>query len=164
MLQNDSRTGSRRGVTTILNAFLCLSLLAGAGCGTLSGPASASFASVTIEGHNQDEIAAAAIQAFAGEGYTGGRSSSGQLIFEKEASRATSFAREGFVSTYYGGTTINRVRADIVPLGGNKHRLQCKAFMVTGGSDTFFQDETPLGNIRRAPYQMLLNKVKDQLK
>ena len=138
--------------------------LAGTGCRSLSGPASASFASVTIPNRSVKEIAAATAQVFAADGYRGGLTGSGQMVFEKEASRATSISREGIVGTHYGAQTINRVRAEVVSQGGGTYRLQCKAFMVTGGSDPFFQDEVPLANIRSGPYQLLLNKVKGRLK
>ncbi len=143
---------------------LCILLtLAGAGCGSLSGEGSASFASVTIKNHSAEEIAAATAQVFGADGYRGGITGQGTMVFEKETSRATSFAREGIASGYYGAQTINRVRAEIVPLSGGSYRLQCKAFMVTGGSDPFFQDEVPVTNIRSRPYQSLLNKVAKQL-
>jgi hypothetical protein len=141
-----------------------LLLLAGAGCGSLGGPGSAGFASVTIKNHSEAEIAAATAQVFGADGYRGGRGGSGQMVFEKGASRATSLSREGVVGTAYGAQTINRVRVEIVSLSGGQYRLQCKAFMVTGGSDPFFQDEVPLANIRSGPYQSLLNKVAKQLK
>jgi hypothetical protein len=111
-----------------------------------------------------EEIAAATAQVFAADGYRGGLTGSGQMVFEKEASRATSISREGIVGTHYGTQTINRVRAEVVSQGGGTYRLQCKAFMVTGGSDPFFQDEVPLANLRSGPYQLLLNKVKSRLK
>jgi hypothetical protein len=135
-----------------------------AGCRSLTQPASASFASVTIKNHTAQEIASAAAQVFAADGYRGGVSGNGELVFEKEASRMTSFAREGLVDATYGQSTVNRVRAQIVPLADNTFRLQCKAYMVTGGNDTFFQDEVPLANVRRMPYQRLLDKVADSLK
>lgn len=134
------------------------------GCGSLSGPGSASFASVTIHDHSADEIAASTIGVFKADGYNGGSSGSGQLVFEKEASRATTLSREGIAATQSGARTINRVRVEIVSLGGGACRLQCKAYMVTGGGDAFFQDEVPLANIRSGPYQSLLNKVAQELK
>jgi hypothetical protein len=143
---------------------LALLSLMGAGCSSLSGPGSASFASVTIADRTPEEIAATTTQVFVADGYRGGLTKSGQLLFEKEASRATSFAREGLVGAYYGGQTINRVRAEIVPLGHGSYRLQCKAFMVTGGPDPFFQDEVPVTNARSGPYRSLLRKVEKQLK
>ena len=74
-------------------------------------------------------------------------------------------AREGLVGTHYGAQTINRVRVEIVPLSGGTHRLQCKAFVVTGaGGDAFFLEEVPLANLRSRPYQSLLNKVAQQIK
>ena len=139
-------------------------VLASPGCGSLSGPGSASFASVTIKNHSVQEIAAACSKVFGADGYRGGVSGPGQMVFEKETSRATSFSREGLVDTYYGAQTINRVRVEIVPLSDGSNRLQCKAFMVTGGSDPFFQNEVPLANLRSGPYKLLLHKVSKQLK
>jgi hypothetical protein len=141
-----------------------LFVLVVAGCRSLSEPGSASFASVTIQNHTPQEIMGAAAEVFRADGYRVGMSNSGQMVCEKEASRATTMSREGLVATQSGAQTINRVRAEIVPLGPGSHRLQCKAYMVTGGSDTFFQDEVPLTNLRSLPYQSLLNKVEQKLK
>ncbi len=141
-----------------------MTLLAITGCRSFSGPGSASFASVTIANHSSQEIAATTAQVFGAEGYRGAATASGELVFEKEASRATTISREGLVGAQSGAQTINRVRVEIVPLSGGNYRLQCKAFMVTGGGDAFFQDEVPLANIRSGPYQSLLNKVAKQLK
>jgi hypothetical protein len=148
-----------------LAALLCACLaLATPGCRSLSGPGSASFASVVIQNHSPLEIATASAKIFGADGYRGGVTGPGQMVFEKEASRATTFSGEGMVDTYYGAQTINRVRAEIVPLADGSYRLQCKAYVVTGGPDPFFQDEVPLTNIRSAPYQSLLNKVAKELK
>lgn len=141
-----------------------LLLLAGTGCRSLTEPGSASFASVTIKNHTTEEITRVTAQVFNADGYRGGMNSSGQMVFEKEASRMTSLAREGMVNSYYGANTINRVRVDVEPLGSGTYRVEGKAYMVTGGSDPFFQDEVPVTNIRRGPYQSLLDKVADQLK
>jgi hypothetical protein len=140
-----------------------LLLALGAGC-HLGEPSSSGFASVTIKNHTAQEIATATAQVFAADGYRGGMSGSGQMVFEKEASRGTSFAREGLVNASYGQSTVNRVRIDMVELPGNTYRLEGKAYMVTGGSDKFFQDEVPVTNIRSRPYQRLLDKVASQLK
>jgi len=157
-----------RAPSRLLSTFSALTglllVLAGAGCGSLSGPGSASFASVTIKNHSAAEIAAATAQVFGADGYRGGASAPGQMVFEKETSRATSFSREGLVETYYGAQTINRVRVEIVALSDGSFRLQCKAYMVSGGSDPFFQDEVPLANLRSGPYKLLLHKVSQQLK
>ncbi len=145
--------------------LICLLLAwVGPGCHSASGPGSASFASVTIQNHSAEEIAAATAQVFGADGYRGWPSAAGQMVFEKEASRATTLSRDGLMATQAGARTINRVRAEIVPLSGGVYRLQCEAFMVSGGSDPFFQDEVRLTNLRSAPYQSLLNKVAAQLK
>jgi len=142
-----------------------LLLLAGAGSSSVMAAANSSgFASVTLKNRSMQEIVAATAKVFAEDGYRGGKTASGQMVFEKEASKATSLAREGVAGTQAGAQTVIRVRADIIPLGDDTHRLQCKAFMVTGGSDPFFQDEVPVSGLRKRPYQSLLKKVEKQLK
>jgi hypothetical protein len=145
-------------------ALLGVLLLAGAGCQSLNDPASSSFAAVVIANHSEPEIAQATAAVFMADGYQGGASGAGQMTFEKAASQATTLAREGVLATHYGRQTVNRVRVTIVALGANSHRLQCKAYLVKGGSDPFFQDEVPLADARSGPYQALLDKVKGQLK
>jgi hypothetical protein len=138
--------------------------LAGAGCQPTGQPNSASFASVTIQNHSAEQIAAATAQVFGADGYRGGPAGGRQMVFEKEASRMTTLSRDGLVATQAGASTINRVRVEIVPLSAGAYRLQCQAYMITGGSDPFFQEETRLTNVRSGPYRSLLKKVADQLK
>lgn len=135
-----------------------------AGCGTYTNRDAGDFAAVTITGQTADTIAAAAMKVFVAEGYMGGASGPGKMTFEKAASRGTSIAREGIVGAYYGAQTVNRVRVEIVPLVDGTHRLQCKAYMVTGGSDPFFQEEVPIAHARSGPYRSMLDKVAQQLK
>lgn len=142
---------------------LCFLLaLGGAGCASLADPSS--FASVTIANRSEAEIMAATANVFSAGGYHGSASGAGQMVFEKGASQATTLAREGVLAIHYGGQTIERVRVQVVSLGAESFRLQCKAYMVKGGTDPFFQDEVPLANVRSGPYQMLLDQAKNQLK
>ena len=83
---------------------------------------------------------------------------------QKEGSRGQNFAFEGFVGSHYGAQTLVRVRAEIVALAAGSHRLQCRAFIVTGAGDSFFEEEKPLSNMRSGPYQRLLDKVQASLK
>jgi hypothetical protein len=138
-------------------------VLAVSGCGTTKGPASASFASVTIQNHTEAEIIAATTQVFIADGYKGGPSGPGKMLFEREASSGTTIAREGLVGTAYGAQSYIRVRVETVELPGSQYRLQCKAYTVSGGSDPFFQREVGYANFRSGPWQALLNKVKKQL-
>ncbi|MCL4181450.1 MAG: hypothetical protein KJ072_27390 [Verrucomicrobia bacterium] len=131
---------------------------------TLHAASSGGFASVTIKDQTKDDIIVTTAKVFTADGYRSGRSGSGQMVFEKEASRGTTLARDGIAATQSGARTIIRVYAEVIPLQDGEHRLQCKAFMVTGGSDAFFQDEVPLAKARKGPYQSLLKKVQKQLK
>jgi len=161
--QNSNRMLSCPFHPLVTALFPLMTLLACTGCGTTKGPASASFASVIIQNHSEAEIGAATTQVFAADGYRGGPSGPGQMLFEREASRATTLAREGMVGTAYGAQSFIRVRVETVELPGNQYRLQCKAYTVSGGSDPFFQNEVAYANFRSGPWQSLLNKVKKQL-
>jgi hypothetical protein len=142
---------------------ILLLALAAAGCSSLTSPTSASFASVVIKNHPTEEIAAATAGVFTANGYRGGASGPDQMVFEKEASRGTTMAREGLVATHEGARTIIRVRVEIVTLSETSHRLQCQAFVVTGSGDSFFGEEVRLSNARGGPYRSLLKKAKEDL-
>jgi hypothetical protein len=146
--------------------FLPLALvcgLAGFGCSSLSQPASASFASVTINGRTPVEIRDTTLAVFRENGYRASGSEQG-LIFEKEGSKANAISREGLVGAHYGAVTIIRVRVELVDLGAGAQRLQCQASMVSGAGDAFFENESRLANFRSGPYQKLLDKVAKRLK
>jgi hypothetical protein len=143
-------------------ALTSLAVLLSPGCGT-GKPASASFASVEIEGKTPEEICRTAGTVFQEDGYMIGSLNPKEMVFQKEASRSQSLAYGGVADTYYGSTTVVRVRASVVDLGGGKQRLQCKAFMVRKANDSFFQDESAILNIRSRPYQNLLDKVAKRL-
>ena len=164
MNQTTTHKSLHHQCATLAALMSLLLVLAALGCRSLSGPGSASFASVTIQNHSPEEIAAATARVFGAEGYAGGLSNTGQLVFQKEASRATTLSREGLVATHEGSQTANRVRAEIVPLAGGSYRLQSQAYVVRGAGDAFFEDEVRLTNMRSGPYQSLLNKVAKQLK
>jgi hypothetical protein len=160
MIQNEKTHQPRLSLSPFICAAALLLAAAGVGCQTTN---SASFASVVIKGKSNDQIAAATARVFAADGYRGGMIGPDQMMFEKEASRGTTYAREGVVGGVYGASTIKRVRVEMEPLGGGSTRLQCKAYMVTGGSDPFFQNESPLANMRSGPYKSLLKQVAKQL-
>lgn len=135
-----------------------------AGCRSAHGPGSASFASVTIQSHSAEEIAAVTAQVFREEGYAGGSTGPATMVFQREASRLTTISRDGLVAAQAGARTLERVRAELVDMGGGSHRLQCQAYMVTGAGDSFFEDEVALTHVRSGPYRSMLKKVAKQLK
>jgi hypothetical protein len=138
-------------------------LLAGLGTGCASGPGSASFASVVIHKHSPAEIHAVAGKVFREDGFIGVQTSPTHMLFEKEASRMASISRDGFIATQSGARTRERVRTELVDLGGGSYRLQCEAFMVSDAGDPFFEDEVRKLNFRSGPYRSLLNKVAKEL-
>ena len=141
-----------------------LFLLAITGCSTVSQPASASFAAVTIHGHTEVEIASATVRVFQEDGYMGGAAPTAHMTFQKEGSRMQSLAYEGLVNSHEGAVTLIRVKTEIVPLGGDGYRLQCQAYTVRSAGDRVFEEEQRVANIRSGPYQSLLNKVAKELK
>src|SRR5262245_2003677 len=89
-------------------------IMAGSGCRTFNE--SGEFASVVIQNHTQEEIAQTTAKVFGDDGYVGRIGGPGEMIFEKDASRGASLAREGLASGYYGAQTIVRVKVSLVPL------------------------------------------------
>src|SRR6478672_4353987 len=91
--------------------FFCLAiLLLSTGCSTVSGPASASFASVSIRDASPEQIHNATEKVFTDDGYVATKLGGGLWVFDKEASRLTTLSREGPVATQEGARTIERVR------------------------------------------------------
>ena len=147
-------------------AFFCggLLIMLATSCQSLNQPGSASFASVVIPNRSATEIQETAAQVFRTNGYASQRNGSGQMIFEKEGTRANNLSYNGVVGTHYGAQTIVRVKTELIDLGGGSHRLQCQAYMVRNAGDSFFEEEHRLANVRRGPYQTLLDEVANRLK
>ncbi len=149
--------------TTYVLSSIAAAMFLASGCRT-SDPASASFASVKIAGKTPQEICQTTVAVFQEDGYKVRSLTPPNMVFQKEASQGQSLAYGGVVDTYYGSTTVVRVKALVVDLGGGTNRLQCKAYMVRDANDSFFEDESPLMNFRSGPYQNLLDKVAQRLK
>lgn len=153
-----------RFVALLSRIFTCvLFVLALVGCKSASGPGSASFASVTIKNHTPAEIHAAAADVFREDGFAAFQVAPDRMVFEKEASRLASLSRDGLVATQAGARTIERVRTELVDLGGSTYRLQCQAYMVSGAGDSFFENEVAKTHMRAGPYRSLMNKVGKKL-
>ena len=149
-------------MTTISKLFLAtlcaLTILALTGCGA-SKPASASFASVVIDGRTMKEIQNAAGEVFSEDGYRV-QVRGNEMKFEKEGSRAKQLAYEGFT----GGPVNLRVLASIVQISQTSHRFQCQAYVVKSPGDSTFEEVIKLQNVRSRPYQDLCDKVAKKLK
>lgn len=143
---------------TDLAAALSLVMLGGLGCQSLSAPDSASFASVKIGGHTVEEVQATVVKIFQSEGYRATTSADG-LLFEREGSRWEEIA---YGSNVGNSKVINRVRAQVVELGGGVCRLQCTAYVVRDAA-TSIEDEVQLLRPRRGYYQGLLDQVVQNL-
>lgn len=149
-------------LTTISKFFstvlLALAVVALSGCGATK-PASASFASVDIEGHTFKEIQNAAGEVFQEDGYTV-QVRGNEMKFEKEGSRAKQLAYEGFT----GGPVNLRVLGQIVQIAESTYRFQCQAYVVKSPGDPTFEEVIKLQNVRSRPYQDLCDKIAKKLK
>ena len=142
-------------------ALSALFALAGVGCRSATPEG---FASVTIHGRTEEQIAAVTTLVFRDAGYSGGGLGGSQIVFQKAGSQWTNLAYEGAVGTAYGASTVVRVKVDIVSVGAGSFRLQCQAYVVRDAGDSFFEEEQALSKVRSGPYKTLLNKVAEQLK
>ena len=142
----------------IITFALTTGLFAMAGCG-LTKPASASFASIVVNGHTMKEIQNAAGHVFSADGYNV-MVRDNEMKFEKQGSRAAELAYEGLA----GNGPVNvRVLASIVQLSQTSYRLECQAFIVKSPGDPVMEEVIRLQNIRSRPYQDLLDKVAKEL-
>jgi hypothetical protein len=148
----------------ILAVCFAFTTLVVTGCRSWGKPASASFASVNIAGHTVEEIQDETVAVFQANCYRAYRKSDGTLVFDKEGSKMNQMAYSGLAGAHYGERIIERVRAEVVDMGGGSHRLQCHAYMVRDPGDGIFEDEIRLLDYRGAPYQKLLEKAADRLK
>ena len=139
------------GIAVLLGLMLVLTV---SGCGTTKGPASASFASVTIQNHTEAEIIAATTQVFIADGYKGGPSGLGKMTFEKEASRGTTLAREGLVGTAYGAQSYLRVRVETMELSREPIPAAMQGLHGEWRRRSVFQSEVGDANFRSGPWQL----------
>jgi hypothetical protein len=144
-------------LTCLTVAAASLALL---GCSSMKKQASASFASVTIRGHTEQQIRATTATVFQQDGYTATRMLRGEMVFEKEGSQWDRIAYGSWVSD---NSVWIRVRATLVPLGQDEFRLQCQAYQVRDKSDPLVESEVRMRNNKSKPFQALLDKVLGQL-
>ena len=129
-----------------------------AGCQSLTTPASVGFASVKIGGQTVEQVQATTVKVFQNEGYRAAESPDG-FVFEREGSRWEEVA---YGSNIGDGKVINRVRAQIVDLGGGVCRLQCTAYVVRDAG-TGVEDELQMPRRKNGYYKGLLDQVVQRL-
>jgi hypothetical protein len=144
-------------LTSILIASASMAFVA---CKSLDKPASASFASVRIQGHTPEQIRAATVVVFEQDGYAATDIRHAEMIFEKEGSRWDQIAYGSWVND---APVWLRVKASVVPLTGESYRLQCQAYMVRNKGDPLAEDQVRMRNNHSKPYQQLLDKVLGQV-
>jgi len=141
--------------------LLPLTLLAFCGCQS-SKPAAASFASVIITNATEIEVRRVTKAVFFEAGYSNFGGSRGEMVFEKEGTRANQIVHGGWLQD---NPVKWRVRAQIVPVSvDGSLRLQCKAYRVTDAGSSLFEEEYKLTNFRSGSYQKLLDEVAQRLR
>ncbi len=148
-MRNVWKEAVRAGVGLVL-------LLSGWGCSSLSGSISSGFASVKITDHSSEEIVAATIRVFEGEGYLNMQTAD-ELIFEKEASEWDQAAYGSNINSE-DDSVLNQVRVQVVDKGGGTYVLQCNAYIIQneGGAH---EHKIRLRRPRSGPYRDMLKKV-----
>lgn len=129
------------------------------GCASMGKPAGAGFASVEIGGHTPAEVSSTAIKVFTDDGYDSIPSKDG-LVFERIGSE---WDQAAYGSNLAGSDPVlDRVKAQVVDLGGGVCRLQCTAYVVQNSGGTF-EKEVRLHLPRSGPYRALLDQVVQKL-
>ncbi len=137
--------------------------LVGMGCNSTGYKDPAQFASVTISDAVPQAIADAICKVFGADGWFGGVTGRGELTFDQPASKGTTIVHEGLIGASTGAQTVKRVRVEVVAEKEGKHRVQCQAYIVRGGSDPFFSEELAMKKGRAGPYRDLLKRVAQEL-
>ena len=130
------------------------------GCSSMDKPASASFASVRIQGHTAEQIRGATVVVFQQDGYVAANVSGAEMVFEKEGSRWDQIAYGSWVNE---APVWIRVRVSMVSLSADLFRLQCQAYKVRNKGDPLAEDQVIIRNRNSKPYQAMLDKVLGQL-
>jgi hypothetical protein len=144
-------------VLRLLLAAACMALF---GCKSADKPASASFASVRIQGHTADQIRGATVVVFQQDGFTLAGAQRSDMVFEREASRWDQIAYGNWVSE---APVWLRVKVSMVSLPPDTVRLQCQAYKVRNKGDPGGENEVRISGAHRKPYQALLDKVLAQM-
>lgn len=126
-------------------------------CSSLYVPYSASFAAAKISGVSAEAIRSEMAKVFSVAEYQATPTAEG-FVFEREGERRDQIA---YGSVIDAQPVRIRVKVQIVPLGGEVHRLQCIAYAVRGQR---VEEEIRLPYYRSGPYQDLLEKVVSTLK
>lgn len=129
-------------------AGLC-GLMLFAGC-LSDNPGSSSLAYVNVDAQAIEPVEAETVRVFKDDGYALVDKSSGEFVFEREATQ-----RDRVFFGYYGDTTlVMRVVVTIQPANRGGFLVRADAFAMHDGSDS------PVSRLARRPYQDLLNRVK----
>ena len=147
--------------TRLAGLFVAAASIALIGCKSLNEPASASFASVRIQGHTAEQIRAASVVVFQQEGYTAVDVRRSEMVFEKEGSRWDQIAYGSWVNE---APVWLQAKVSVVPISADTFRLQCQAYKVRNKGDPLTEDQVRIGNSHSKPYQALLEEVLGQLK
>jgi hypothetical protein len=140
--------------------FVAAAGMALLGCKSPSKPASASFASVRIQGHTAEQIRAASVVVFQQDGYTVVEGRRPELVFEKEGSRWDQIAYGSWVNE---APVWLRAKVSLVALSTDTFRLQCQAYKVRNKGDPLTEEQVRIGISHSKPYQALLDEVLAQL-
>jgi hypothetical protein len=137
-----------------------LALLSVIGCKSTDSSEKPPFASVIIAGNTPGQIRNVAVDVFTDQGFKVRQSNPAGMVFEKQGSRMNDIA----YGSWMGDTPVwVRVKADTVPAGEMKLRLECTAWLVIDiGSAA--EEEKSISRLHRGTYQKLLNEVAKRLR
>jgi hypothetical protein len=130
------------------------------GCRSVDQPASASFASVCVQGHAPEQIRAATVVVFQEDGYSALDVHRAEMVFEKPGSQWDRIAYGNWIDE---APVSVRVRVSVAPVSGGLFELRCQAYLVRHKGEAAFEEEVRLKKNRSKPYQDLLDKVPGRL-
>ena len=143
----------------LIAVFGALVILLVTGCQTFSGKSSDTLTSVTITNQSVSAVTQATAAVFAGHGFTGGQSGSGQYTYHRPGTRSENFA---YGNAMFDETVTVQVQVNINRLDDHTVYVGCNAWLIDAANDPVAEDSHQVRPMGKWPYEKILKEIKKQ--
>lgn len=143
-----------------IKLLMAVGLLALTGCETFNDPPDTYLTTVTITNRTPEQVQAAITEVFSSRGFNGGISGADQFTFTRLGSKADQLA----YGSYMFKETVNvKVVVTTTTQADGTILVGCNAWLVETSTDAFIDDAHKVRQLRKRPYEELLEAVKAQV-
>ena len=140
--------------------FGALCIFSFAGCQSAHEPGGTSHAAVTIKNRSDQEIRQVVKAVMAEDGYSFVTEGESFMGFQRPGSRRDAVKWGGWVD---GQGVVIRAKLTMTRLSEESRLLQLDMFAVRDAEDSFFEQESRMMMLNKAPYRELLREVEKRL-